>query len=189
MISSSQIYFSGSHSLELSTPVDITNGFSLQFRTCSGGIILEQIGNSSQLIIRLSLEPSTLSSHSQLILSWSDLNLTHHSILKTFYSLDRNKLIKIQFTVERPSSILSVSGPINANVSVDNSILNTSNSGHVYFGGGNFTGCMYEGKNVNFSAAVNKEIFGTSCPLEDQRPCTNRGMNRILILYSLCLTL
>ena len=176
LLSTAKIYFNNNGPLQLNSTINISNGFSLKFRTCDSGPLIYQ-GNSSTFFA-ITLYPTTNSSHSRLVMSWRFDNRTRYQSLSGLFSLDRNDLIEIDVLmtdVTRPIFRILNPHPVNYTLSSLSYLVNSSNAGPLLLGLRNFTGCLYNGRNVNLSTLVEKSKLQVGCPLEDQRPCASRG--------------
>ena len=144
-----------------SAVIPLQSGFDFSFRTCSGGVLLDQKGTSNGYI-RLELVPTTVNYSvtpvlfiaSHLKMTWS-INSIQESVTLG-KDLDQNIIYKVQFTAGSggTNSTLSLTGLASFSVDIPNSILDFTNTGPLFVGspvsggGTGFVGCIISGRNI-----------------------------------------
>ena len=178
-----------------SAVIPLQSGFDFSFRTCSGGVLLDQKGTSNSFI-RLEVVPTTVNYSvtpvlfiaSHLEMTWS-INSIQESVV-IGKDLDKNIIYKVQFTAGSggTNSTLSLTGLASFSVDVPNSILSFTNSGPLFVGlpvsGGRtgFVGCIISGTNIPLvKSAVTSFNINENCTLDYQLECPPKGQWNIFV--------
>ena len=173
------IFFNGTSYIE-TKPLDITKQFTLSFRTCTGGTLLCQNGNSGYF--ELAVVPGKMDfntdkfTESSLALRWRTAESHNITVLNVGSMLDQNRPYRVVFTpgTASPKATLSVSlGSVVHLVNVSDTI-NSIGGENLTLGQG-FTGCITFG-DVFDVVNVTKRV-GTSqdCPLDGGERCNRSG--------------
>ena len=178
-----------------SAVIPLKNGFDFSFRTCSGGVLLDQKGTNNGYV-RLEVVPTTVNYSvtpvlfraSHLKMTWS-INSAEESItLGT--DLDQNIIYKVQFTAgsEGTNSTLSLTGLTSFSVDISNNILDFTNTGPLFVGlpvsggGAGFVGCIISGKNILLVKSESFSInISENCTLDYLLGCGIKGQWNIFV--------
>lgn len=178
-----------------SAVIPLQNGFDFSFRTCSGGVLLDQKGTSNGFI-RLEVVPTTvnysvtpvlfIASHFKM--TWS-INSIQESVT-IGKDLDKNIIYKVQFTAgsRGTNSTLSLTGLTSFSVDIPNSILGFINSGPLFVGypvsggGTGFVGCIISGRNIPLVKTIAALNIKKNCTLDNQLGCPTKGQWNIFVL-------
>ena len=169
--------------------ISLQNGFDFSFRTCSGGVLLDQKGTSNGFV-RLEVVPTTVNYSitpvlfiaSHLKMTWKISSVQDSVILGK--DLDKNILYKVQFTAGsgQVNSTLTLTGLTAQSVQIPNTILGFVNSGPLYAGypvsgGEGFVGCIISGRNIQLVKTISDSSVNIKeiCPLDNQLGCPAKG--------------
>lgn len=168
-----------------SASIPLKNGFDFSFRTCSGGVLLDQKGSSNGFV-RIEVVRTTVNYTrtpvlfipSHLRMTWK-VNGTEESVT-IGKDLDKNILHQVQFTPGsgQVNSTLTLSGLTTQFVQMPNTILEFVSSGPLYAGnhisgGEGFVGCITSGQNIPLPDSISVNV-NANCPL-GQSGCPAKG--------------
>ena len=174
------IFFNKTSYIETNKNLDITKQFSLSFRTCDGGTLLQQIGNNGNFF-ELVVVPGMMNfstdkfTESSLELRWK-VGGAQETVLNVGKDLDQNAPYSVVFMprTSTQDAVLSVSlGNAMDSVNVSSTIYSVG-AQNLTLGLG-FTGCITFG-DVFDTVNVKKRV-GTSnvCPLGGGERCSRNG--------------
>ena len=176
-----------------SAVIPLQSGFELSFRTCSGGVLLDQKGTNNGFV-RLEVVPTTVNYSvtpvlfiaSHLKMTWSINSLEESVMLGE--DLDQNFIYKVQFTAGSggTNSTLSLTGLRSFSVDIANNILDFTNTGQLFVGspvsgGVGFVGCIMSGRNIPLvkkDASIN---IIENCTLDYRLGCPIKGQWNIFV--------
>lgn len=174
---SSTFFFNATSSMQVSSAsIPLKNGFDFSFRTCSGGVLLDQKGSSNGFV-RIEVVRTTVNYTrtpvlfipSHLRMTWK-VNGTEESVT-IGKDLDKNILHQVQFTPGsgQVNSTLTLSGLTTQFVQMPNTILEFVSSGPLYAGnhisgGEGFVGCITSGQNIPLPDSISVNV-NANCPL------------------------
>jgi len=174
--------------MQVATPViPFQSGFDFSFRTCSGGVLLDQKGPNNGFV-RLEVVPTTvnytvtpalfIASHFKM--TWSINSLEESVTLGK--DLDQNIIYKVQFTAGSggTNSTLSLTGLASFSADIPNNIKNFTHTGSLFAGspvtgGTGFVGCIISGSNIPLAKSVSSINISENCTLDYQLGCPTRG--------------
>ena len=191
----SKFFFNSTSQMQVSSAViPLQSGFDFSFRTCSGGVLLDQKGTSNGYI-RLELVPTTVNYSvtpvlfiaSHLKMTWS-INSIQESVTLG-KDLDQNIIYKVQFTAGSggTNSTLSLTGLASFSADIPNSILDFSNSGPLFVGspvsggGTGFVGCIISGRNIPLVKTITSININENCTLDYRLGCPSKGQWNIVV--------
>ena len=177
-----------------SAVIPLKDGFDFSFRTCSGGVLLDQKGTDNGFV-RLEVIPTTVNysvtpvlfSASHLKMTWSINSLEESVTLGK--DLDQNIIYKVQFTAGSggTNSTLSLTGLTSFSVDISNNILNFTNTGPLFVGlpvsggGAGFVGCITSGKNIPLVKRSESSFnINGNCTLDYLLGCGIKGKRNVL---------
>ena len=169
--------------------IPLQDGFDLSFRTCRGGVLLDQKGTSNGFV-RLEVVPTAVNYSvtpvlfiaSHLEMTWKINGLQDSVTLGK--DLDKNIIHKVQFTAGSggTNSSLILTGLQSFSVEIPNSILGFVNSGPLFAGypvsGGEigFVGCIISGRNIQLTKNAQTSLnIKENCTLDNQLGCPAKG--------------
>ncbi|XP_078349853.1 uncharacterized protein LOC144634690 [Oculina patagonica] len=180
-----KFFFNATSQMQVSSSViPLQSGFDFSFRTCSGGVLLDQKGTSNGFI-RLEVVPTTVNYsvtpvlfiRSHLEMTWKINGIQDSVTLGR--DLDRNIVHKVQFTAgsEGINSTLILTGLTTLSVDIPNSILGFVSSGTLFAGysasggGTGFVGCIISGRNIQLRKTLTSVNIKENCTLDNQLGC------------------
>ena len=184
-----KFFFNATSQMEVTSGViPLQSGFDFSFRTCHGGVLLDQKGTSDGFI-QLEVVPTTVNYSltpvlfiaSHLKMTWKVNNIQDSVTLGK--DLDQNIIHKVQFTAGsgEMNSTLNLTGLTSSSVDIPNSILGFTNSGPLFagypvsVGGIGFVGCIISGRNIQLSRGPSSLNIKENCTLDTQLGCPARG--------------
>ena len=188
-VTSNKFFFNATSQMQVTSGViPLRSGFDFSFRTCHGGVLLDQKGTSNGFI-QLEVVPATVNYSltpvlfiaSHLKMTWKVNNIQDSVTLGK--DLDQNIIHKVQFTAGsgQINSTLSLTGLTSSSVDIPNSILDFTNSGPLFAGypvsggGIGFVGCIISGRNIQLSRGPSSLNIMENCTLDNQLGCPARG--------------
>jgi len=181
--------------MQVPSPViPLRTGFDFSFRTCSGGVLLDQKGPSNGFV-RLEVVPTTVNYSvtpvlfiaSHLKMTWS-INSIEESVTLG-KDLDQNIIYKVQFTAGNggTNSTLSLTGLASFSAAIPNNILDFTNTGPLFAGspvsggGTGFVGCIISGRNIPLVKTGTSINISENCTLDYQLGCPTKGQSNIFV--------
>ncbi len=167
--------------------IPLQSGFDFSFRTCSGGVLLDQKGTSNDFI-QLEVVPTTVNYsvtpvlfiRSHLKMTWKINGMQDSVTLGR--DLDQNIIHKVQFTAGSGgiNSTLILTGLTTLSVDIPNSILGFVSSGPLFAGspvsgGTGFVGCIISGRNIQLKKTNTSINIKENCTLDNQLGCPAKG--------------
>ena len=190
-----KFFFNSTSQMQVNyTVIPLKNGFEFSFRTCSGGVLLDQKGTNNGFV-RLEVVPTTvnysvtpvlfIASHFKM--TWSINSLEESVTLGK--DLDQNIIYKVQFTAGsgRTNSTLSLTGLKSFSVDIANNILNFTNGGPLFVGspvsggGAGFVGCIISGRNIRLAKGGTSINISENCTLDYRLGCPIKGQWSIFV--------
>ncbi len=175
------IYFNGTLYIE-TKPLDITNQFTLSFRTCTGGTLLRQNGNGGYF--ELAVVPGTMDfstdkfTESSLALRWRATGSRNITVLNVGSMLDQNRPYRVVFTPRTSGSqnatLLISLGNIMHLVNVSDTIYNIGPGENLTLGHW-FTGCITFGDVFDVVNLTKRVGTSQDCPLDRGERCNRSG--------------
>ncbi|XP_078379883.1 uncharacterized protein LOC144662811 [Oculina patagonica] len=180
----SKFFFNATSQMLVSSGViPLQSGFDFSFRTCSGGVLLDQKGTNDGFI-RLEVVPTAVNysvTPVLLIASHLEMNWKINGIQDSITlgkDVDQNTIHKVQFTAGSRgiNSTLILTGLTTLSVDIPNSILGFVNSGPLFAGtpvsgGIGFVGCIISGRNIQLRNTVTSVNIKQNCTLDNQLGC------------------
>lgn len=172
-----------------SGPIPLQNGFDFSFRTCSGGVLLDQRGTSGGFF-RLEVVPTTVNYSvtpvllikSHLEMTWKINGIQNFITLGKDLPMDKNIIHQVQFSAGSGviNSTLKLTGLTSPSVDIPNSILDFVNTGPLYAGypvsgETGFVGCIESGRNILLVKTGSSVNIKDNCTLDDQLGCPSKG--------------
>ena len=177
-----------------SAVIPLQSGFDFSFRTCSGGVLLDQKGTSNGFV-RLEVVPTTVNYSvtpvlfiaSHLKMTWSINSLEESVTLGK--DLDQNIIYKVQFTAGSggTNSTLSLTGLTSFSADIPNNIIDFTNTGPLFVGysvsGGStgFVGCIISGTNIPLAKTDTSININENCTLDYQLGCPTKGQWNLFV--------
>lgn len=182
----SKFFFNSTSQMQVSSALNpLKNGFDFSFRTCSGGVLLDQKGTNNGFV-RLEVVPTivnysvtpVLFNASHFKMTWS-INSSEESVTLG-KDLDQNIIYKVQFTAGSggTNSMLSLTGLTSFSVDISNNILDFTNTGPLFVGSGGgagFVGCIMSGKNIPLVKSITSININDNCTLDYLLGCGIKG--------------
>ena len=163
-------------------PLDLTKKFTLLFRTCEGGRILNQTGKNNDYFELLVVPGKVNDSIYPASFTESSLNLRWQteggnlSVLKIGNKLDQNKPYSVEFSprtgIQNATLSISLGSSVLDSVQVPDAIYNVGNASLTL--GQGFFGCIDFGAMFDLLANVSSEGTSKNCSLESGKSCPRK---------------
>ncbi|XP_048587267.1 protein crumbs [Nematostella vectensis] len=185
-----KFFFNHTSLLQVSSAtLPLNSRFDFRFRTCEGGVLLSQVGNSNndffEIIVSKAIVNYTISvkppyfTPSQLTVRWKVGGV--ENFVHVGNELDKSQYFTVRYVpgIGDANSTISLDGPITSySASIPRDIRSFVSGGPLYAGGGSggvwFSGCMESGTNVPFTSESKPTEPTPGCPLDSIAGCPNR---------------